>query len=55
MTPERQKWLTLLGAELRKRLETETLPPEEIDILLGQLREIGQDRRRTHEDACSNS
>jgi hypothetical protein len=40
MTPERQKWLMLLGAELRKRLETETLPPGEIDLLLGQLREI---------------
>ena len=31
-----------LGAELRKRLETETLPPEEIDVLLARLREIDE-------------
>ena len=42
MTPDYQKWLMLLGAELRKRLETETLPPEEIDLLLGKLREIDE-------------
>jgi hypothetical protein len=28
MTPDRQNWLMLLGAQLRKRLDTEALPPE---------------------------
>ncbi len=40
MTPDHQKWLKLLGAELRKRLETEALAPEEMGLLLGKLREI---------------
>ena len=40
MTPDQQKWLKLLGAELRKRLATEALVPEEIEVLLGKLREI---------------
>ena len=40
MTPDHQMWLKLLGAELRKRLETEELAPEEIDLLVDKLREV---------------
>ena len=40
MTPDHQNWLRLLGAELRKRLKTEELAPDELDHLLDKLREI---------------